>query len=358
MKERIVQERVKLKLFIALLFSCTVSIVWGQNQCNCTVYIPSEGCHIILGGIPAVMVDPIQQTFSTYEEAQNFLNSFQCNPCNGCTIICTDPCNSGGSDINTTGQISPGNVSFNGQYEGKPFFTPHSSAAFEDWAREYKQLLASYGITSILGKNFNPYQIPLTENKKVNQLYGDESGKFDPKTLINKPPPKQEDPSTVKLLRTDQDIKNEEEWLKRYPGMNNITNEGIVENKSSGMTFQEKGLRTALEGLPLGAGTIATGMFNIVDNVLGEDGIPLAVKQATQMDYEGGLEKVGCIVNNVPKEVGNTMGNVIKTSVTDGISGLVNSGIFHVFKVGETAETVSGIVSGAYDLKKNFDSKK
>ncbi len=144
------------------------------------------------------------------------------------TIKCT-PCE--GSDINTPGQVNPGDVSFDGQTDGRPLFTPHQSEAFEDWARDYKALLESYGITSILGNRLYPHPIPLTGDKNTDKLYDSLAAKFNPPApvdsgvyvggsrvanglddFLNKKPV---------LFRSDQENKDEQErdWLRAHPGL-------------------------------------------------------------------------------------------------------------------------------------------
>jgi hypothetical protein len=90
-----------------------------------------------------------------------------------------------GSDITTPGQVDPGDVSFDGQTEGKPFFTTHQSEAFEDWASDYKALLDSYGITSILGDKLTAHMIPLTGDKKADSAYKKLSMDFNPPVPVD-----------------------------------------------------------------------------------------------------------------------------------------------------------------------------
>ena len=85
-----------------------------------------------------------------------------------------------GSDIGGGGQITPGSVSLDGESQGRAFFVSHESAAFQEWAKDYKALLASYGIESILGKTFEKLQIPMTGNKDFDKLYDKSAGEFNP----------------------------------------------------------------------------------------------------------------------------------------------------------------------------------
>jgi hypothetical protein len=144
-----------------------------------------------------------------------------------CTLgfTCT-PCS--GSDIITAGQVNPGDVSFDGSSTGRPYFTPHQSSAFEDWARDYKQMLQSYGITSILGNTLTPHLIPQTGNKKMDHDYDSAAMNFNPvdtaiyvggsrvangpDDFLNK---------KVILFRTPEENRTEAEndWLRNHPGL-------------------------------------------------------------------------------------------------------------------------------------------
>ena len=151
---------------------------------------------------------------------------WQCNnadppKCGYCyiTLVCT-PCT--GSDIATTGLVNPGDVSFNGQFKGKPFFTTHESEAFKDWATEYKQLLASYGITSYLGQKIIPHQIPLTGDKNFDNLYNIQTANFNPTTIPVDSIPNQNPnvvdlsakQGVVQLLTTEEEQAKQDEWYK------------------------------------------------------------------------------------------------------------------------------------------------
>jgi hypothetical protein len=89
-----------------------------------------------------------------------------------------------GSDIVTPGQLNPGDVSFDWESTGNPFFTTHQSEAFENWARDYKALLESYGIKSILGNRFDEWLIPLTGDKNFDGPYSRRISDFNPPAPI------------------------------------------------------------------------------------------------------------------------------------------------------------------------------
>lgn len=142
-----------------------------------------------------------------------------------------------GSDIVTPGQgslpgqVNPGDVSINGILEGKPLFTPHQSQAFEEWSSEYKQLLESYGVTSILGN----------EDKYFKLLYDLWAERFKPKLPPPPPPPPpspllptstktNQDPSkvdlssssgVVSLLTTEEEQRKRDAWMNDQ-GLDNL----------------------------------------------------------------------------------------------------------------------------------------
>jgi hypothetical protein len=136
------------------------------------------------------------------------------------------PCT--GSDIPLGDQSNSGTISPNGQAEGQPFFTPHSSEAFEDWAKDYKSLLNSYGINSILGDNlewfkkqhFNPPPPTDSEETKGSSPVPVPPPSPPAKTrttdntddFLNKKPV---------MFRTDAENKYEAEqdWLRNHPGL-------------------------------------------------------------------------------------------------------------------------------------------
>lgn len=188
-KERIAHNPAKRKLFVTLLF-LFIAFICFNNVTNAqgwtfTFQMYAQGnC----GGVqpPAITVPHLNiPTKSQCESLRQQVLAIKASG-GGCTVgyTCT-PCT--GSDIIIPGQesASPGNVSFDGQFEGRPLFTPHQSQAFEDWATGYKQQLASYGITSILGKNITPHQVPLTENMNFNNFYYSQSANFNPAVPSN-----------------------------------------------------------------------------------------------------------------------------------------------------------------------------
>jgi hypothetical protein len=162
----------------------------------------------------------------------------------GCTVYyaCT-PCT--GSDIIIPGQTNPGEISSSGQFEGKPLFTPHQSKAFEDWAKDYKQQLESYGIKSILGMSITPNNsIPSSGNAKVDKIYKDDVDNFNPKSQpINDPNVVDLSKSSgvVSLLSTSEDQVRRDRWCKEN-GLaitSEIPKEGIPELDPIGKMEEE-----------------------------------------------------------------------------------------------------------------------
>jgi hypothetical protein len=193
MKERIVVRTVRREFFIILLFS-SMAFVCFSNKANAqgwtfTPQIKLTG-NCVGAGAAVAQANAILATIgnmampskSQCESLRQQILSIQVGG-GECVVgyTCT-PC--AGSDLPSSGQIgTPGQINSNAALQGKSFFSAHESSAFEDWATEYKQLLASYGITSILGKNITPRELPktpMTENPALNEIYAESAAKFNP----------------------------------------------------------------------------------------------------------------------------------------------------------------------------------
>ena len=185
MAASIAHKSVKLELLIALLFSF-IAIIGFNSKTSAqgwgfTFQLSQSGS---CGGNPPVLPNfTVPGVFPTQSQCEALRQTILAVKLSGggCSVfyICT-PCS--GSDIVTPGQVLPGEVSFDGQFQGKPLFTTHGSSAFEDWARDYKQQLASYGITSILGNSLTPPPIPLTGDPGFDAFYSSQTANFNPTT--------------------------------------------------------------------------------------------------------------------------------------------------------------------------------
>lgn len=193
MKQPIALKLVNRKLFIVLLFLSVGYL--AQAQWTFTFQLSKSGpcpANAPLPVIPTIphlglptqsMCESLRQqilaingSFPVYDGSKYLGDCslfYVCTACVGSDLI--NP-----SQNTSPGLIAPGDVTINGLLQGKPIFTPHQSQAFEEWSSEYKQLLASYGITSILGKNISVPRTPLTEDKYFNALYTNLSANFNP----------------------------------------------------------------------------------------------------------------------------------------------------------------------------------
>lgn len=235
MKARLARVLVKQKNFIPLLFSFIISIGFSTNTIaqgwTFTFQVDQSGpC----AGLPPLPVPNLPNfgipTQSQCEALRQTLlairSSYPVTDSKGkyigeCTmyVSCT-PCT--GSDIVIANQASSGDVSFNGQFTGEPLYSSHESSAFEDWSLDYKQQLASYGITSILGNTLTAPQIPLTGDRDFDAFYNSQTSNFNPTTPPVSNP--NSDPNVVdlsgkagivQLLRSPEDIKRENDWLQQ-----------------------------------------------------------------------------------------------------------------------------------------------
>jgi len=373
MEARITHRTVKLDLFISLFLSF-IAIIGFNSTSNAqgwtfTFQLAQSGpCPPgaplpILPTFPNFGIPTQGQCEALRQTILSINSSFPVTDNKGnyigdCSIFYTcTPCT--GSDISTPGQVNPGEVSFNGQYEGEAFFTAHESSAFEDWSKDYRQQLASYGITSILDQPLNAFRIPLTGDPDFDAFYNNQTSNFNPTTSPVKNSQNLDasvvdlsgKAGVVQLLTTSEEQAKRDKWYEEK-GFDNLSpiseNNGIDENIPSEMSFKEKSLRFALEQVP-GAGTIAGGMLKMVDVVFGEDGLPKAVNQATSLDFEGGVETSNNMQQGIKNATVSTMTETIKNSFTDPIKGATNSSIINAFGVGEKGETAVGIITGSVD---------
>lgn len=371
MIERISYLPVKQKIFTTLLFTCIFFSVFNfQTQAQGWGFTINLGQSGPCGsGLPSMPLPAIPNVIPTQVQCealrqQILATTRQCFPVfdgskylgECCVFVTCTPCT--GSDMVIQGQVSPGEISLDGQFTGKPLFTTHESAAFEDWATDYKQQLAAYGITSILGNTLTPPKIPLTGDKGFDDFYTSQTANFNPKTPALKPAPRDASvvdlsgkTGTVQLLTNSAEQAKRDKWYEEK-GFNNLTpitaDAGIDENSPAQMSLKEKSLRFTLENIPV-AGTIATGMLNMVDVVFGENGLPKAIDQATKMDYQGGVETSNNMQAGIRNATATTMVKTIENKFTDGFSGAVSSSAISKFGIGDKGEKAVGIVTGSVD---------
>lgn len=379
MKTRPVQSPIKRKLFITLLFSF-ISILGFNFQTSAqgwtfTFRVESSGpC----AGVPPLPVPSFPNlgipTKSQCEALRQTLlairSSYPVTDSKGkyigdCAMFVTcTPCT--GSDIVIANQVAPGDVSFNGQYTGQPLFTSHESSAFEDWSKDYRQQLESYGITSILGNTLTAPQIPLTGDIDFDSFYTSQTSNFNPTTPAFLPP--NSDASVVDLgaktgvvgmLTTTEQQAKRDKWYEEK-GFNNLTpitaDAGIDESLPAEMSLKEKALRFAIEQVP-GAGTIGGGMLKMVDVVFGEDGLPKAVNQATRLDFAGGVETSNNMQAGIRNATATTMTETIQNSFSDGFKGAATAGSISAFKIGEKGEKAVGIITWTVEAQQAWKGK-
>ena len=235
-----------------------------------------------------------------------------------------------GSDINTSSQVTPGEVTFNAQFEGQPFFTTHQSSAFEDWAKDYKQLLESYGITSILGKDIIPNMangIPLTNDPKVNALYGSGAADFNPDIPDQSAP--HSDPNVVdlsgssgvvSLLTTPEAIQAQDAWLtdQGIGPMETVPDDGLPPLDESNFQLEEGDFWTTPEMTDLGfkaatflagipAGALGYGLIagvGVTKNVLqGKSAQETLIDVGGDLIIKGGGDAIGYGIGKVSEAV-------------------------------------------------------
>jgi hypothetical protein len=220
MKQYNIRLLTKLKFLVAVLLFFISTIISAQKPvcvcaaCDCKAYI-SRGYDCSNKNITACLPDLCNATLE------------KCRIACGCAQL-----NAGGgtsTDINGPFMRNPGDVSIDGIGQGVPFFTSHQSSAFEDWSREYKAQLESYGIKSILGKNITPNAKPvkpLTDDpnwdEKYRKLLEDFLKDTPPVKPIKSTPKQPETISGTPKLLTDADER--EKAYSKVPLYNDYLN--------------------------------------------------------------------------------------------------------------------------------------
>jgi hypothetical protein len=259
------------------------------------------------------------------------------------------PCT--GSDIVTASQLNPGELAFDGQFQGKPFFTTHESSAFEDWSKDYRQQLESLGIKLNPDNTVSASQFSLTGDKDFDAFYKKQTDNFNPKTpswIAAKPDVKvdvvssKEVTGVVDLLTTPEQLAKRDKWYDEK-GFDNLTlinqNEGISENQPAGRSITDAAARTALGEAPGIYGVIADFGINVLDGSLN------TVTQGINSMKSGDNAKTQQLGNEILNgstaynAIGKTTGNFITNGITDLVTapilGLVKgaSAIYTVIKI-------------------------
>ena len=268
-----------------------------------------------------------------------------------CSVFYTaTPCT--GSDIVTLGQINPGEVAFDGQFQGKPFFTTHESSAFEDWSKNYRQQLESLGIKFNPDNTLTSSQFALTGDKDFDAFYNIQTANFNPKTPARKADNLEasvvdlsgiEGKGVVQLLTTKEEQAKRDKWYEDK-GFNNLTsipeNEGISENKPAERSFLDASVRTALGEVPGLAGVIADFGINVADESI--KNIDQGLNALKSGDDAKTLQLGNSFLNGITayNAIGKTAGNFVTNGITDLVTapvlGLVKgaSAVYTFIKIG------------------------
>lgn len=264
-----------------------------------------------------------------------------------------------GSDINTGGQVTPGQVSVNGLAEGQPYFTTHQSKAFEDWATEYKQLLESYGITSILGKDVNIYKIPATGNKKQDKDYKAKADNFDPdidNSVVFTPDVVDlagkkgiVEPFTSPGKQAARDA-----WYREngFMDMHNLPGDNYIDEsgeEQAGRSITEASIRTALGEVPGSEGAIGVGNVNFIDEAMKQ------IANVTNEFINGDQNAAAAKAEKMPDDI---RVNTFKKTSSDALSDIIIEKTFGpVLKSLPGAEALHKYLKLGYDFWENLQGK-
>lgn len=306
--------------------------------------IPTQGqCEALRQNILS-----IKASYPQYDSRGKYLGDckvfYTCTPCTG-------------SDIVVAGQSGPAEVSLAGQYLGKPLYSPHESSAFEDWAKEYRQQLESYGVTSILGNSLTTRNIPLTGNKDFDDFYSSQTANFNPTTPASSKPAAQdanvvylnENAGKVQLLTTQAEQAQRDKWYEEK-GFNNLAPitdaEGVSESLPAERSWKETALRTALGEADGLAGVIANFEMNVTDETF------KGLNQAVGYVVSGNDAKAMELGNNLLN--GQVVYNSVKKTALDAVSDkLTEVGYVPLLKSVKGAEDVYKVSKIGVSLYEN-----
>ena len=216
---------IKLRFHITLLLISITTVVSAQTcvcaPCACYWYV-SQGYNCSITNQTACLASLCNADFE------------KCRIACGCAAKGSSGSSDGSSTSSAKGpfQKNPGDVSIDGMSQGVPFFTPHQSSAFEDWSKDYKAQLESYGIKSILGNKITPHSKPLTDDPNWDDKYKKQADDF----LKNpNPPPQPQTKSapTDNISKTPMMFGTSEEKEKAYskvPLYNDYLNKPPLDN--------------------------------------------------------------------------------------------------------------------------------
>lgn len=135
----------------------------------------------------------------------------------GCTgyVVC-GPCT--GSDILTTSSTgSYGDVSIDGMLVGKPYFSENNSTVIGNWINEYKYRMQALGLSPDIDIKNGIMNLPATGDEKFDKLYSDQIVAFEKggNTPVDLSGKSQALGSTPMLLTSDEEIRKQDEWIKK-----------------------------------------------------------------------------------------------------------------------------------------------
>lgn len=278
-----------------------------------------------------------------------------------CSVFYTaTPCT--GADISTSGgEFSPGSVSIDGLLQGSAFFTPHETKELENWMNDYLVKMKSMGVTIEPDYSFTIQDIPLTGDKDFDEFYVSQIIDFEKPeqggtVYLNEPsantspePGSKTDEelgTTVQLLRTNEDIAREEQWLAEhdYFSVSQIGPDNTLDaggNDPAEITWGEAVVREYV-GNNL-AGSLA---LKFVDNTM--EGVQEVTQSLTSGDFEGAAEKGINLSENVAK---TSTVDWAKDQATDLITGAAVAPVLGLVKNADVVVSVINTFGNIWDTK-------
>jgi hypothetical protein len=288
-----------------------------------------------------------------YDEHNNFIGY--------CSVFYTaTPCT--GADISTSGgEFSPGSVSIDGLLQGSAFFTPHETKELENWMNDYLVKMKSMGVTIEPDYSFTIQDIPLTGDKEFDEFYASQIIGFEkpeqggtvylnePSANISPEPASKADEefgTTVQLLRTNEDIAREEQWLAEhdYFSVSQIGPDNTMD--AGGSDPAEMSWGEAVVREYVGNNLAGSLVLNFVDNTM--EGVTEVTQSLTSGDFEGAAEKGINLSENVAK---TSTVDWAKDQATDLVTGAAVAPVLGLVKNADVVVSVINTFGSIWDTK-------
>lgn len=207
-------------------WSFTMEVHVSGSECGSLTYkAPYQNL-----GIPTkAQCESLRQFVLDYKISTGGCTAYYvCGPCTGSDIL-----------VPGSGTAGLGEVSIDGLLVGKPLFYENSSTVISSWINEYKFRMQAMGLSPAIDFSGANMGLPATGDNDFDKLYSDqivgfEKSGYAPVDLSGK---SEGIGLTPMLLTTDEDIRKQDEWIKRNGlsgNMQQMGNDNMIPSDDAG----------------------------------------------------------------------------------------------------------------------------